>query len=221
MPPIAGEMVTETFAYDGGREVTVYIPPEPPEAIVFAGDGGWHTSGLGERLEAANVPPTMIVGVHGLADEGSRLKEYSPVLEEERFAAHERYFVADVRGWVQSRFDVVLPAERTAVWGASAGGELALAMGVRHPDIYGAVFCASPRRGYRPPEVMPSPLPRFYLLGGKQEQWFLDHAIRWADALRPVGADVVTMEREGTHGGAFWADEFPLMVTWAFGQPAR
>ena len=36
---IAGEVVTETFDYDGGRQVTVYVPPVPPEAIVFAGDG--------------------------------------------------------------------------------------------------------------------------------------------------------------------------------------
>jgi enterochelin esterase-like enzyme len=216
MPPVAGEMVTNTFPYDGGRDVTVYVPHEPPEAIVFAADGGWHVSGLGERLEGAHLPPTMIVGAHGRADDDSRLKEYSPVFDEERFVAHEKFFVQDVRNWVRSRFDLALPAERTAVWGASAGGELALAMGVRHPDIYGSVFCASPGGGYRPPEVMPSPLPRFYLVGGKQEQWFLDHAIRWADALRGVGADVAMMEREGKHGGAFWVEEFPLMVAWAF-----
>ena len=217
MAPNAGTLVTETLPYDGGRDVTVYVPPEPPEAVVFAGDGGWHTSGLGERLEAASVLPTMIVGVHGLADDEPRLKEYSPVFDAQRFAAHEKFFVDEVRAWVASRFGVVLPAERTAVWGASASGELALALGVRHPDIYGAVFCASPGGGYRPSAVMPSPLPRFYLIGGKQQQWFLDHAIRWADALRAVDADVVMMERDGTHGGAFWGEEFPLMVTWAFG----
>ena len=118
------------------------------------------------------------------------------------------------------RVDAVSPENRTlgTAHVVSAGGELALAMGVRHPDIYGAVFCASPGGGYRPPDVMPSPLPRFYLLGGKQEQWFLDHAIRWANALRDAGVDVVMMEREGSHGGAFWTEEFPLMVTWAFGR---
>ena len=36
---IRGEITTETFEYDGGREVAVYAPPEPPEAVVFAGDG--------------------------------------------------------------------------------------------------------------------------------------------------------------------------------------
>lgn len=218
MPQIAGDLVTETLPYDGGRDVTVYVPRQPPGAVVFTADGGWHTPRLSQRLEAANVPPTMIVGVHGLADDESRLKEYSPAFDEQRFAGHEKFFVKDVRSWVQSRFDVSLPAQRTAVWGASAGGELALAMGVRHPDIYGSVFCASPGGGYRPPAELPSPLPRFYLVGGRQERWFLGHAIRWAIALHGAGADVVMEERDGEHGGAFWVEEFPLMVIWAFGQ---
>ena len=158
--PIAGELVTETFEYDGGRQVTVSIPPKPPEAVVFAGDGGWHISRLSEVLDRANAPPTMIVGVHGLPDDDRRLKEYVPGFDPERFAAHEKFFVEDVRRWVRSRFGVALPAERTAVFGVSAGGELALAIGVRHPDVYGAVFSASPGAGFRPPEVMPSAIPR-------------------------------------------------------------
>ena len=63
MSSIAGQLVTETFGYDGGRQVTVYVPPGPPEAVVFAGDGQL-TSQWGGELEAADVPPTMIVGVH-------------------------------------------------------------------------------------------------------------------------------------------------------------
>ena len=218
MSPAAGQLVTETFEYDGGRQVTVYVPPTSPESIVFAGDGGWHISRLGEVLEAASAPSTMIVGVHGLADDDARLQEYSPVFDAERFAAHEKFFVEDVRQWVQSRFGIALPAERTAVWGASIGGELALAIGFRHPYIYGAVFSASPGGGYRPPAMMPSPLPRVYLVAGTLEPFFLKNARRWAVALRNAGADVVTTERVGSHGDAFWADEFPLMVAWAFGR---
>jgi hypothetical protein len=82
--PIAGELVTESLGYDGGRQVTVYVPPVAPEAVVFAGDG--------------------------------------------------------------------------------------------------------------------------------------QNATRWAVALRGAGADVVMAERPGPHGGAFWAEEFPLMVAWAFGR---
>ena len=78
MAPAAGAVVTETFDYDGGRQVAAYVPADPFEHVVFAADGGWHTSGL----------------------------------------------VEDVRGWVQSRFDVSFDAARTAVWGASLGGDL-------------------------------------------------------------------------------------------------
>jgi len=214
---VSGESVTETFEYDGGRAVTVYVPPAPPEAIVFAGDGQG-TSKWGRLLERPDVPATMIVGVHRLADEMQRIHEYSPGFEPERFAAHEKFIVEDVRRWTKSRFRVALPAERTAVFGVSAGGELALALGLRHPDIFGTVFCASPGGGYKPPEVLPNPLPRTYLVAGTQEPFFLENAKRWADALRNAGADVVMNERAGSHGGAFWREEFPLMVAWAFGR---
>jgi len=214
---IRGELVTETFDYDGGRQVTAYVPPGPPEAVVFAGDGQL-ISQWGGVLEAAGVPPAMIVGTHRLDDEMLRLHEYSPVFDAERFAAHEKFFVEDVRQWARSRFGAALPADRTAAFGVSASGELALAMGLRHPDIYGAVLCASPGAGYRPPAVMPTPLPRAYLLGGTLEPFFLSNATRWAVALRDAGADVVMTERAGSHGDAFWREEFPLMVAWAFGR---
>lgn len=213
---IAGEFVTETFDYDGGRQVTVYVPPSPPEAIVFAGDGQ-RISQWGRFLATADVVPTMIVGVHGLTDERRRLQEYSPVFDAQRFAAHEQFFVEDVRHWTASRFGGALRPERTAVFGASAGGELALALGLRHPDVYGAIFCASPGAGYQPTEVMPSRIPRTYLVAGTQEPFFLANATRWAAALRDAGADVVMKERVGSHGGAFWREEFPQMVAWAFG----
>ncbi len=213
-----GELVTETLLeYDGGRQVSVYVPSDPPEAIVFAGDG----QGLatwGSVLEAADVPPTMIVGVHSLPEEMPRLHEYTPVFDAERFSAHERFFVEDVRRWTESRFGVALATDRTAVFGYSAGAELALALGLRHPDIYGVVVAGSPGGGYRPPPAMPSSLPCVYLFGGTLEPFFLENAIRWEVALRDAGADVVMNRREVSHGARLWRDEFPLMMAWAFGR---
>ncbi len=216
MSSIEGELLTETFEYDGGRQVTVYVPPKPPEAVVFAGDGQV-VSSWGGVLEAADVPSTMIVGVHRPADETLRLHEYSPAFDPERFAAHERFFVEDVGRWTRSRFGVALPNRRTAVFGVSASGELALAIGLRHPDIYGAILCASPGGGYRPPSAMPNSIPRAYLVAGTLEPFFHENATRWAVALRNAGADVVMTERVGSHGDAFWREELPLMVAWAFG----
>jgi enterochelin esterase-like enzyme len=214
---VAGECITETFDYDGGRQVTAYVPPYQPAAIVFAADGQM-ISQWGGLLEAADVPSTMIVGAHRVADETLRLHEYSPGFDLERFAAHEKFFVGDVGAWVRSRFGVALSPERTAVFGVSAGGEFALAMGLRHPGLYGAIFSASPGAGYRPPDIMPSPLPRTYLVAGTLEPFFLNNATRWAAALRDAAADVVMTERISGHDHTMWRDEFPLMVAWAFGR---
>jgi pimeloyl-ACP methyl ester carboxylesterase len=178
---MTGELISEMLAYDGGRGVTVYVPPAPVTAVVFAGDGEL-IAPWGGVLEAANVLSTLIVGVHRLADETLRLHEYSPGFDPERFAAHERFFVEDVRRWLRTRFGIALPAGRTAVFGVSASGELALALGLRHPDVYGAIFCASPGGGYRPPEAMPSPIPRTYLVAGTLEPFFLENTDRWARA---------------------------------------
>lgn len=213
---MSGEFITETFDYDGGRQVSVYVPPGPPEAMVFAGDGQVLTPWSAD-LEGADVPPAMVVGVHRPADETLRLHEYSPGFDPQRFAAHEMFLVRDVRRWVETRFGVALPAERTAVFGVSASGELALAMGLRHPQVFGSVFCASPGAGYQPPMEMPAQLPRAYFVAGTQEPFFLENATRWASALANQGVDVVMKERAGSHGDAFWRREFPLMVAWAFG----
>ena len=223
MSSTAGEFITETLEYDGGRQVTAYVPAAAAEAVVFAGDGQLITS-WGEVLEAADLPPTMIIGAHRVEDETLRLHEYSPgrstaafAFDPQRFAAHEKFFVEDVRRWAATRLAVRLPAGRTAVFGVSAGAELALAIGLRHPGIYGAVFCASPGAGYRPPAALPGRLPRTYLVAGTEEPFFLTNARRWADALRGADGDVVMTERTGSHGDAFWKHEFPLMVAWAFG----
>jgi enterochelin esterase-like enzyme len=220
MSPKSGEFVTETLDYDGGRDVTVYLPSGPPEAVVFAGDGQL-VSQWGRDLEGAAGPSTMIVGVHRPDDETLRLQEYVcstdfDWADPQRFAAHENFFVEEVRRWTGSRFGVALPAGRTAVCGVSASGEFALAMGGRYPEIYGVVFCASPGGGYVPPVVVPNPFPRTYLVAGTREPFFRDNAARWAAALRGAGADVVMTERRGSHGDAFWREELPLMAAWAF-----
>lgn len=104
---------------------------------MFAGDGQLIAQWC-VHLEAADVPPTMILGVYrtGDGDEMVRIQEYSPSFNPDRFAAHESFFVEDVRRWIRSRFGVAPPAARTAVCGVFASAEFALAMGLRHPDTW-------------------------------------------------------------------------------------
>ena len=213
--PSKEKLVTQRFEYDGGRQVTVYVPPKPPEAVVFAGDGQV-VSSWGGVLEVADVPATMFVGVHRLADETLRLHEYSPGFDPERFAAHERFFVDDVGQWTRSHFGVALAKDRTAVFGVSASGELALAMGLRHPDIYGAISA-----------------PLLEAVTGRLARWRTRS--RGVPRRRNAGA-VLPRERDPVGGRPRQCrcgrcddracgiarrrvrrEELPLMVVWAFG----
>ena len=211
-----GTLVIETFAFDGGRGVTAFVPDKPASAVIYAGDGQL-IAPWGQDLAAAGQTSIMIVGVHRSDDETLRLHEYSPRFDPDRFGAHEAFLLGDVRDWVRARFGVNPPRDRTAIHGVSAGGELALALGLRHPDVFGAILCTSPGAGYRPPAPMPAALPRTYLTAGTQEPFFLENAARWATALGDAGADVVMTEHDGVHGGDFWRTELPLMTGWAFG----
>ena len=82
--------------------------------------------------------------------------------------------------------------------------------------IFGAVLCASPGAGYRPPAELQSPLPRAYFVAGTEEPFFLENASRWAAAWRAVGSG-------HRHAGArrvAWrpvlAPGASAMVAWAF-----
>jgi hypothetical protein len=110
-----GEFITETLGYDGGRQVTAYVPADSAEAVVFAGDGQLIAS-WGDVLEVADLPPTMIIGTHRVEDETLRLHEYSPgrstaafAFDPQRFAAHEKFFTEDVRRWAATRLAVSRP----------------------------------------------------------------------------------------------------------------
>jgi len=210
-----GELVSETFPFDGGRQVTAYVPTRPVETIVYCGDGqllpGW-----GADLEQNDLPSTMIVGVHRLADETLRLHEYSPKFDPARFKAHENFLIDDVRSWVKSKFDVNLPRDRTAIYGVSAGGELALALGVRHSNLFAAVFSASPGAGYKPTDEMAKIIPPTYLVAGTREPFFLENAQRWATALSDNDNEVILVKRDAGHDDTMWRAELPKMVAWAF-----
>jgi len=211
-----GDAITTTLDYDGGRVVTAHVPEDGIDAVVFAADGGWHGARLVDALERAGATSVAVVAVDGMPHDEGRFSEYVPGIDDGRFAAHESFFVDDVRTWVESAIDVELGSQSTAVWGASLGAEFALAMGMRHPDVFGAVFSASPGGGYRPPIAFASALPAVYLVAGSDEPFFAENAKRWLEALEGASADVIMHVRKGDHGGAFWYEELPLMVAWAF-----
>ncbi|MEM7363477.1 MAG: alpha/beta hydrolase-fold protein [Pseudomonadota bacterium] len=211
-----GELITERFTFDGGRDVTLYVPSAPVQAILYCGDGQllphW-----GDDIERQDgLPSTMIVGVHRLADETLRLHEYSANFDPDRFAAHEEFVTGPLRAWVDATYAVNLPPDQCSVFGVSASGEFALAMGARHPDVFGVVLSASPGAGYKPSDGVIDKMPPTYLVAGRQEPFFLENATRWAMALRDCGQKVVLETRDAGHDDGMWRAELPKMMAWAF-----
>ena len=170
----SGELVTATLDYDGGRQVTgVHSTGSARALSCIAGDGIRAISQWGGYLEAADVPSTMIVGVHGLADETLRLQEYSPFFDAERFAAHERF------------------SSRTSADGLGSGSESRCPPNAPPCSVLGGrrtrarsraptsgrlrcSFSGSPGGGYKPTGVLPNRIPRTYLVAGTLEPFFLD-----------------------------------------------
>lgn len=200
---------------DDGRRVRAQVAPEPTTAVVVVVDGGWHTERLAEALTAAGCRDVTLLGVDGAADDRDRLAECVLGVDPTRFAAHD-YAVADLAPrWLRNDLDIDAPADRTAIWGASLGAEFALAMGLRHPDRFGAVLAASPGAGFQPPTDGLDQAPRTALVAGTDEPFFLANATRWARALEAAGAKVALTEHQGAHGDTFWFDAFPTMLAWA------
>ena len=136
------------------------------------------------------------------------------------------------RAWTDPRYRDLLLSDGDAAAKEMGFGDLSYALRIvpNTETTHNVIVCTlcscypvsllgpSPGAGYRPPGVMPSSLPRAYLVAGTLEPFFHENATRWAEALRDAGADVVMTERVGSHGDAFWREEFPLMVAWAFGR---
>ena len=183
--------------YDGGRQVTAYVPPAPPDAVVFAGDGQLISQwGQPPRVDRRTVHDDRR-RTPGLPTRRCGSMSTRQSFDPERFAAHETFFVEDVRRWARTRLGVARP--RRAHCGIRClGGWRA---GARHRPP--ASRCRWPRSsarspggGYRPPAVMPNSIPRSYLVAGTLEPFFLKNATRWATALKNAGGDVV-MTRAG------------------------
>ena len=66
-----GELVTETFAYDGGRQVTASVPDAAPEAVIYAAgheNDGTLFKGPRSIDEVKLFGPILYVKLYGATD---------------------------------------------------------------------------------------------------------------------------------------------------------
>jgi enterochelin esterase family protein len=91
-----------------------------------------------DRLYAASMPHAIVV----LPDCFTRLGG-SQYINSTAVGRYEDYLTQEIVPYVDSRYATVASAAGRGVFGKSSGGYGALIMGMRHPELFGAVACHS------------------------------------------------------------------------------
>lgn len=141
------------------REVVVYLPPGYQDRgaarypVLFALTGftgrgvmllnrGAFTEALDERLDRliaeGALPPAIVVMPDCFTRYGG-----SQYLDSTATGAYETYVIEELVPWTDARFRTQAEPSRRAVMGKSSGGYGAIVLGMRHPDVFGAVACHS------------------------------------------------------------------------------
>jgi len=140
------------------RRVPVYLPPsydaEPgrryPVVFVLTGftgrgrmllnDNPW-TPSLDDRLDtliAAGCPDLIVVMPDCFTRFGG-----SQYMDSAATGRYETHVVSELVPWADERYRTLAAREHRAVAGKSSGGYGALHLGMRHPELFGAIACHS------------------------------------------------------------------------------
>ena len=203
---------------DESRELISYVPAGVTSDarcdVVYVPDGGLvkQLAPLVDTLVAAGrIKPVVLVGVR--AHPQMRAQEYVWGFNNDttRFVAHEAFFTEDVIPWAEATLPVARARTGRMIWGASNGGAFAIAMGLRHPDLFAKVFASSPVF-----ELIPKTdrkmLPLFYIAAGTFEGTSRDRAFGLKRVLADLGANVHFDEIAGGHDEVVWIEWMARML---------
>lgn len=219
----------ESATFGEPRTVTVYRPPDhtPGEDIpvVYATDGNMfapYARRLDASIAAGDCPRVIVVAAHSApADQirgNQRALEYLLGFDDQRFDAHQRFFVDELAAWAQEELGASTDRMRKGVFGCSDGGGHALATGRLHPGRFGQVFAFSTGM---PPELATEwdrgTHPVVHLCAGTLEAGFHQATEAWAGYLHHHDADYHFTERVSGHDLIQWCEELPAALSRAWG----
>ncbi|MFC5702437.1 alpha/beta hydrolase [Cohnella faecalis] len=245
---------------DNERDLYVYLPPSYDSSTetrypvlymhdgqhVFAGDQfgeSWEVHKTIDRLIGEDKLREVIV-VAAASITHARLLEYfhdNPGIRSvfgdgsigERY---ERFFVEEVKPYVDSRYRTLPDRENTAIMGSSAGGVASYHIGFRRPDVFGMVGILSPffvLARTEGTEFVETPLYlkfdthppiRVWLdMGGAEGLMTVAHARDVAEELIDngfvPGADLAfLLDSEAGHSQKDWADRLHSPLLYFFGR---
>lgn len=237
---------------DDPRAVLIYTPPGAGAGktypAVYMADGNMRldTPGFIEPLIlAGRLPPMILVeiwpGNSRKRGEDRRSQEYLPGWPGGTpwFLKHESFVLKELIPFVEAKYGALPDPKRRVVTGFSSGAAWAIAMGLRHPDVFPNVIAQSlvwsdtgsgsswqlgmalQRPGAMAGIAQPTPsaeflkgldestTARFYLSAGTLEPAFYEGTRRFADRARAAGHAVKLDTTVSGHTFVAWS---PLLV---------
>jgi enterochelin esterase-like enzyme len=215
------------------RIVWVYLPPnhDPKKKtrVVYVTDGST-VPGLARVLEpailAGRIPAVILVGAEPGRSSGpdandpsrnTRAQEYLPDINPARFRAHETYFVEELRAWAESQLGASNKREDRVVNGFSNGGQFALQMGLRHPDVYAHVVPISTAgKTFSLTRAALGAVPAdFFLVAGTLEP-YIKQSRHFSTELQRAGARIKSSEWVSGHDVQVWVETLPSALEWVW-----
>jgi enterochelin esterase-like enzyme len=213
------------------RKIWVYLPPnhDPKKStrVAYLADGGG-VPGLARVLEpaivAGRIPAVILIGAEPGVSSGpeandlsrnTRAQEYLPDVNPARFRAHETFFVEELRTWAETQFGASPKRQDRVVSGFSNGGQFALQMGLRHPDVYAHAMPVSLAGRTFPISrsalgVVPAD---FFFIAGTLEP-YIKQSRFFSDELQRAGARVKSNEWVSGHDVQVWVEVLPSALEW-------
>jgi enterochelin esterase-like enzyme len=215
------------------RNIWLYLPPnhdaKKSTRVVYLADGA-SVPGLARVLEpailAGRVPPVILVGAEpGLSSgpdannisRNTRAQEYLPDVNPARFRAHETFFVEELRAWAESQLGASTKREDRVVNGFSNGGQFALQMGLRHPDVYAHVVAISTAgKTFLLTRSALGVVPAdFFLVAGTLEP-YIKQSRHFSTELQRAGARIKSNEWVSGHDVQVWVETLPSALEWVW-----
>jgi enterochelin esterase-like enzyme len=218
------EQTIDSKFLSSSRRLTIYEPPpvegKPLAGVVYAGDGAALIT-LSRVVEplitSGRLPRILIVGLHA-AGANQRTAEYMirAVPGNERFLAHERFFLEEVIPSIESQFSLPENGDRRALFGFSASAAWATETALRHPERFRRVIALS--SAGLPKIEQPDLVGQvaFFLAAGTLEPRFHQNAIAWSDLLEEHAVSHLLRTEVAGHDFVMWRRLFPEALQWAF-----
>ena len=124
--------------------------------------------------------------------------------------------------WAECEFGASRHRAQRGLTGCSNGGQFALEMGLRHPDMFGHVFAFSkagvPR--FRLPDAKPEVLPTFHLAAGEWEPFYRG-TLAVVDELKKHSVPHTFVSRVAGHDSTMWDEEIAAALIRAWSRTTK